>query len=118
MKVISGSNISPSGRWLKLIAASVFGLLTIISCGGGGDATPPPPTLQTPSANKADPVLAATGTFQQIILANRTIGESGVTIEISDTQSPLKGLKIVVPEDAASEDISFEISFADNSNMA
>lgn len=118
MKMASENCISLLRRGLKLVLVTVFGLLTITGCGGGGgsDATSPSAPV-VPNTDKAAPIIASTGVFQQTVLASRTIGESGGTIEITDTSSPMKGLKIIIPEDAASEDINFEISFADISNM-
>jgi PKD repeat protein len=51
-------------------------------------------------------------TGSEIQVTSQTVQPSGGTIEITDSSSPLYGLKIEVPEAATEEDINFTVSYA------
>ncbi|MCL5876302.1 MAG: hypothetical protein M1540_00630 [Candidatus Bathyarchaeota archaeon] len=53
----------------------------------------------------------------KVPVTSQVIGSGGGTIQVSDTSSPLYGLKIVVPAAATSETIQFSISYADVSGV-
>ncbi len=68
-----------------------------------GGTTPPPSTSNV--------VLISSGS--KVSATTQTIGSSGGTIQVTDSSSPLYGLKIVVPAAATSEPVQFEVSYAD-----
>lgn len=72
-----------------------------------GGATPPPSTSNVVSISSGSKVAVTT----------QTIGSSGGTIQVTDSSSPLYGLKIVVPATATSEPVQFEVSYADISQI-
>jgi uncharacterized protein YfaP (DUF2135 family) len=92
-----------------------------------GTNTNPTPT---PNANPTNSVISPGVTTQptannmvsitsgsKVTATSQSIGSSGGTIQITDTSSPLYGLKIVVPPAAISETIQFTISYSDISNI-
>jgi uncharacterized protein YfaP (DUF2135 family) len=54
---------------------------------------------------------------QKTTAATQSISSSGGTIQITDSSSPIYGLKIEVPAAATSETVQFKISYADISNV-
>jgi uncharacterized protein YfaP (DUF2135 family) len=53
----------------------------------------------------------------KIPVISQSVSSSGGTVQVTDSSSPLNGLKIVVPEAATSEQIQFTVSYADISNV-
>src|SRR5665647_345064 len=53
----------------------------------------------------------------KILVTSQSVSSSGGTLQVTDSSSPLNGLKIVIPEAATSEPIQFTVSYADISNV-
>ncbi|MCL4429607.1 MAG: hypothetical protein M1167_02525, partial [Chloroflexi bacterium] len=72
-----------------------------------------PGATTPPSTHSA--VTVTSGSSVQV--TSQSVGASGGTIQVSDSSSPLNGLKIVVPEAATSEPVQFQVSYADISSV-
>ncbi len=56
-------------------------------------------------------------TGQRTTATSQTVGSAGGTVQVTDSSSPLYGLKVVVPEAATSDPVSFDVSYADVSSI-
>ena len=72
-----------------------------------------PSVTTTPTTN--NDITVTSGSKTQAV--SQSIGSNGGTIQVTDTSSPLYGLKIVVPAAATSENIQFTVSYADITNI-
>jgi len=72
-----------------------------------GTATPPPSSSNVVSISSGS----------KVAVTSQTINSNGGTIQVTDSSSPLYGLKIVVPSASTSEPVKFEISYADVSQI-
>jgi uncharacterized protein YfaP (DUF2135 family) len=55
---------------------------------------------------------------ENIPVASQSVASTGGTISVTDSLSPLYGLNIEIPRAAASEDVTFSISYADITDIA
>jgi len=72
-----------------------------------------PGATNTPTTHTAVSVTSGSKTS----VASQTVGSSGGTIQVTDSSSPLNGLKIVVPPATTPQNIQFTVSYADISNV-
>jgi len=81
-------------------------------------ATPSTSPVTTPGVTSHptnNAISVASGS--KIPVTSQSVSSSGGTLQVTDSSSPLNGLKIVVPEAATSEPIQFTVSYADISNV-
>ncbi len=90
-----------------------------------GPSTNPPPTAAptgTAPTSQGTPSPTTSSTTTNVVsitsgssvsVTSQSIGSSGGTIQVTDSSSPLYGLKIVVPTAATTDPVQFEISYAD-----
>lgn len=71
------------------------------------------PTSNTPTGSNQVTITSGSATS----VTSQSVGSSGGTIQVTDSTSPLYGLKIVVPPAATSETLTFSIGYADISNV-
>ena len=75
-----------------------------------------PQVTSSPVVNTPSTVSFATGS--KVSVASSSVGASGGTIEVTDSSSPLYGLKIVVPEAATTEPVQFDVSYSTVSSVS
>ncbi len=114
--------IIKKGEIMLLNKRSMMAMFTfvfiIVGCGGGGSSggsgeTPPPnggDNAPITQINLTESVTVSATSYTDIPLVNAKIGSKGGIIEVSSGE--LAGIKIVVPEGAVTEDITFKISYA------
>ncbi|HSV50390.1 MAG TPA: hypothetical protein VLH35_08735 [Candidatus Acidoferrales bacterium] len=80
-------------------------------------ATNPPnitPSVSTTPTGNNDVTITS---GSAVSVTSQSVGSTGGTIQVTDSSSPLYGLKIVVPPAATTETVQFSISYADISNV-
>jgi len=80
--------------------------------------TPSNSPVTTPGATSHpnnDAINVVSGSKTQV--TSQSVSSAGGTIQVTDTSSPINGLKIVVPEAATSEPVQFTVSYADISTV-
>ena len=82
-------------------------------------ATPTTSPIASPGTNTPTPTnnVVTITTGSKVSVTSQTIGSNGGTIQVTDSSSPLNGLKIVVPPAATSENIQFTVSYSDISSI-
>jgi uncharacterized protein YfaP (DUF2135 family) len=78
--------------------------------------TATPQVTVSPFVNLPNTVSFNTGS--KVSVASSSVGASGGTIAVTDSSSPLYGLKIVVPETATTEPVQFDVSYSTVSSVS
>jgi uncharacterized protein YfaP (DUF2135 family) len=109
-----------------ILVPSVLILSGVINFGPPNNNPAINPTVPVTNQPNTTPNITPTGTTgntitvnsgSQITATSQSIGASGGTIQVTDSSSPLYGLKIEVPTAATSETVQFTVSYADVSSV-
>lgn len=115
---------------IAIVLIAIILIPTVLIFSGALNINPPPQPTPTPGTNptngpttgpistpntNTNDINVVSGSKNQV--TSQTVGASGGTIQVTDSSSPLNGLRIDVPPAATSESIQFQVSYADISSV-